>query len=188
MSQTQPEVRVLMEDIFGSDSEDENDEVVTKERKVTKKPLDEPEPGEELEDELSVSESNRKSAPVIQKNTEEDSKRKGIFGDDSDDESRTGALSEDSENERTVRSPRGRLQKGSSGRSSKSKADIGLVDSDAEDEPTASRKKPRTSRKRVRPGEKEGPDAAKERVRNRIKRGSGKKTSKRSRTGGSTNQ
>ena len=161
MSQTQPEVRVLMEDIFGSDSEDEP-EKEQHELKSRKAPV-EIEEGEieSDEDRAEVSKTVSKVVSFTESN--------GMFG--SDDESQARASDDSGEAVSTKK----RLQKGTKSRVSISKKDSELVDSDAEEEVNNPRKKPKFSRKRVRPGEKEGTDAGKERVRNRIKRSSGSK-------------
>ena len=164
MSQTQPEVRVLMEDIFGSDSEGEEEHQELKE-------IRKPQEKEDGEIENSSDDDSGKPKNISSKSkgvSFEDSKSNGIFG--SDDESQ-GRASDDSGE---ALSPKRKIQKGSKSRVSLAKKDTDLVDSDAEEEVHA-RKKPKFSRKRVRPGEKEGADAGKERVRNRIKRGSGTK-------------
>ena len=160
MSQTQPEVRVLMEDIFGSDSEDEPEQE-QQELKSSKAPLRSVEKEDGEVENSSV--EDREEAPKTASN--------GIFG--SDDESQANASDDSGE------IPKRKLQKGGKSRVSISKKDSELVDSDAEEEVNNPRKRPKFSRKRVRPGEKEGTDAGKERIRNRIKRSGGTKKKER---------
>jgi hypothetical protein len=159
MSQTQPDVSEYINDIFGNDSD--NEEGDEKNRSISK-----PDENASDDDDADVGPSIRRAA-APEKPAIDTSKMKDIFGDDSDDESKK-SFSDNSDNPRPTSQLKGRLQRGSKGTTDE------VIDSDAEDEPT--RRKRSTAKKRVRAGTKESAESAKERVRNRIKRGRAEKS------------